>query len=89
VIAARIRDDSAAAFFVCERRDLVISAAQLESAYRLQVFELQEKLALIRRVRPFEQGSADGDASEKRFGLVDVSEVYDGSFLLWFSASRR
>jgi hypothetical protein len=73
VIAARIRDHSAAAFFICQRSDLVVGAAQFEGADGLQVFELEEELALIRRTRPFEQGSADGDAVEKVLGLADVS----------------
>jgi hypothetical protein len=72
MIAAGIRDDSAAAFLVGERRDPVISAAQFESADGLQVFELKVKLALVRRARPFEQGSVDGDAVEQRLGLADV-----------------
>ncbi len=41
VIAAGVRDNAAAAFFVSERGNLVISAAQFEGADGLQVFELQ------------------------------------------------
>jgi len=64
VIAARIGNDSAAAFVVAKGCDLVISAAQFEGPNGLQVFELKEELALIRRARPFEQGSAEGDTLE-------------------------
>jgi hypothetical protein len=73
VIAARIGDDSAAAFFVAKGCDFVICAAQFESADGLQVFELEVELALICRTRPFEQGRADGDAVEARLSLLNVS----------------
>jgi hypothetical protein len=73
VIAAGIRDDSAAALFVAKRRDLVVSAAQFESANGLQVFELEEELAPVRRTRPFKQGSADGDAIEAAPSLLNVN----------------
>jgi hypothetical protein len=59
VIAAGIGDHAAAAVVFAERSDFVIRAAQFESADRLQVFELEKELALVRRLRPFEQGSAD------------------------------
>jgi len=73
VIAAGIRDDSAVAVFFAQGSDLVVCAAQFESADGLQVFELEEELALIRRARPFEKGSADGDALEEGSGLLNVS----------------
>jgi hypothetical protein len=73
VIAARIGNNATAAFFVSQRCDLVISAAQLESADGLQIFELEEQPALIRRARPFKQGSADGNTVEARPSLVNVS----------------
>jgi len=40
----------------------------------LQVFELEEELAPVRRTRPFQQGSADGDAVEERLGRANVVE---------------
>jgi hypothetical protein len=73
VIAAGIRDDAAAAVFFAQGSDLVVCAAQFESADGLQVFELEEELAGIRRARPFEQGSAGGDAVKARTSLVNVS----------------
>jgi hypothetical protein len=39
----------------------------------LQVFELEEELALIGRACPFEKGSADGDAVEASTSLLNVS----------------
>jgi hypothetical protein len=47
MIAARIGDDSAAAFFICQRSDLVVGAAQFEGADGLKVFELKAELARI------------------------------------------
>ena len=47
VIAARIGNDPAPAFFIAKRCDLVVGAAQFEGADGLQVFELEEELALI------------------------------------------
>ena len=73
MIAAGIGNDSAAAFFVAKGCDLVIGAAQLESADRLKVFELKEELALIPSACPFQQRRAHGDAPEKRAGLLNVS----------------
>ena len=67
MIAARIGDDSAASFCVAKRCDFVISAAQFEGADGLQVFELEEELALIRRARPFQQGSAGGDTVQESY----------------------
>ncbi len=64
VIAARVGNDSAAALFAAKRCDLVISPAQFKGADGLQVFELEEELALIPRARPFEQQSADGNTLE-------------------------
>jgi hypothetical protein len=68
VIAAGIGDDSTAAFFVGQGCDLVIRSAQLEGADRLKVFQLEEELACIGGARPFEQGSASGDAAEESGG---------------------
>jgi hypothetical protein len=73
VIAAGVRDDPAAAFVVGKRCDLVVSPAQFESPDGLQILELEEKLALIPRARPFEQGRADGDALEESTSLLNVS----------------
>jgi hypothetical protein len=89
MIAAGIGNDSAAARFVAKRRHFVISAAQLEGTDGLQVFELQEKLALIRRGCPFEKWCADGDAFEDRASLLNVSQRYDTGVSSAFSASRR
>jgi hypothetical protein len=48
VIAARIGDDAAGAFFVRQRRDLVVRAAQFEGADGLEVFRLEiESAALV------------------------------------------
>src|SRR6202158_6256302 len=74
MIAAGIGNNSAAALFLAKRCDLVISATQFESADGLKVFELEEKLALIRRARPFEQRSADSDAVQTRFSRANVVE---------------
>jgi len=89
MIAARIGDDSTAAFAVAKGSDLVVRTTQFESANGLQVFEFEEELALLRRACPFEKGSVDSYTVEELLGLVDVSESYDGSILLCFLRSRR
>jgi hypothetical protein len=38
----------------------------------LQVFQLEEKLALVRRRGPFEQRSADSNAVEESSSLLNV-----------------
>jgi hypothetical protein len=41
VVAAGVSDDAAGAFFVGERGDLVVRAAQFEGADGLKIFRLQ------------------------------------------------
>jgi len=50
VVAAGIGNHSAAAFFVREGSDLVVGAAQLEGANRLQIFEFQEETTTVRTI---------------------------------------
>src|SRR5579883_2602108 len=45
MIAAGVGDDSAGAFLIPERSDLVVGAAQLKSADGLKVFEFEEEAA--------------------------------------------
>jgi hypothetical protein len=51
-----------------------MGTAQLESANRLQILKLKKKPALLPGARPFQQGSADGDATEESLGGANVVE---------------
>jgi hypothetical protein len=72
MIPARISDDAASAFFICERRDFVVRAAEFECANGLQIFRLQIELPVV----PFEgnQRSADGDPIQPGPGFANVIE---------------
>jgi hypothetical protein len=66
VVAARIRDDAALALLRSQRRDLVVSPAQLERADRLQILKLKKKSAGVARIgdlgRDIDGGRANGDS---------------------------
>jgi hypothetical protein len=85
VIAARVGDDAASAFFVGKRGDFVLGPAQLESSDGLQVFKFEKKPAMIVRaraqVRHFKQRRAYRDALQARVGLTNFVEGDDGKLL--------
>jgi hypothetical protein len=93
MIATGVSDDSTIPFLGSERSNFVISAANLKSPDRLQVFQLQEKLAGVGRffrlaeVKGYER-SSHGHAAQARLSFADVGEVYDLR-LLFVILSRR
>jgi hypothetical protein len=84
VVAAGVGDDSTAALFIGERNNFVVGSAQLECAYRLQIFGLEEEAAMIAssvrlpEVR-VDQRSTDGHAAKARLSKLDVVKGNDGS----------
>jgi hypothetical protein len=74
------------AFFIGQRCDLVVSAAQFEGSDGLQVFGLEIESAAF--VFQWDQGGADGDAVEAGAGGEDVGEGNDGCTPMLLSRGR-
>ena len=79
VIAAGVGDDAATALVVGERADLVVGAAQLEGADRLQAFRLEKELARRIVMRAGNQRSAGGNSAQSLLGRLDVRKSNDGA----------
>lgn len=72
MISAGVADDAGGTLFAAQGCDLVVGAANLEGADRLQVFRLE-----IERAPPVVKGdewSTNGDVREARPGGADVVE---------------
>jgi hypothetical protein len=75
VVAAGISDDAAPPFVLGERRNLVISAAQLEGADRLKAFRLEPEPATVLFV--LNQWCARSDTSQPLLRLTNLVERDD------------
>jgi hypothetical protein len=74
VVSAGVCNDASAALIFGERKNFVVGAAELESAYGLEVFELEEELAVGGSGCPLKERSVDGDAMEKALSPPNVRQ---------------
>ena len=81
MIAAGIGNDTPAALIVAQRSDLVVRAPEFERSDRLQIFELQVKLAFVVRLAPLEQRCAYSNAFQSCVCSLDVIQGNDRYFL--------